>query len=205
MRSNARSSASTGSSQVQGVNATAGGLVKATLGAAVVAGAILTLVWLPAEYGIDPTGAGHVLGLTEMGHIKEQLHAEADADAAAARLADAVQPASDVAVINQKLDAMQKQLLAISATLAATSEAPNVQGTAQADAQGTADAQALRKPIHKSLHKLMCKPIHKLMYKPSHNPICKPLHKPITHRQQALKLTTQRYLAQPGLTSLNIP
>ena len=82
MQSKANEDASTRSSHVQSVNATSSGLVKATLGAAAAAGAILTFVWLPAEYGIDPTGVGHVLGLTEMGHIKEQLHAEADADAA---------------------------------------------------------------------------------------------------------------------------
>lgn len=41
-------------------------LAKATLGAAVVAGAVLLLVVLPAEYGIDPTGAGAALGLKGM-------------------------------------------------------------------------------------------------------------------------------------------
>ena len=35
---------------------------------------------LPAEYGIDPTGAGQVLGLTEMGEIKQELADEAEAD-----------------------------------------------------------------------------------------------------------------------------
>jgi hypothetical protein len=35
---------------------------------------------LPAEYGIDPTGAGRALGLTQMGEIKTQLHDEAKAD-----------------------------------------------------------------------------------------------------------------------------
>jgi hypothetical protein len=64
MKSNTRASAEISSSHVQAVNATSGGLIKATLGAAVVAGAILTFVWLPAEHGIDPTGVGHVLGLT---------------------------------------------------------------------------------------------------------------------------------------------
>ncbi|MBA3625985.1 MAG: transmembrane anchor protein, partial [Methylibium sp.] len=44
-----------------------------------------------AEYGIDPTGIGRVLGLTEMGEIKTSLAAEADAAAqvAAAPVADA--------------------------------------------------------------------------------------------------------------------
>lgn len=57
-------------------------LVRSTFLAAVSAAAILIAVVLPAEYGIDPTGAGRVLRLTEMGEIKQQLAAEAAADAA---------------------------------------------------------------------------------------------------------------------------
>ena len=57
-------------------------LLRSTLIAAGVATALLVTVVLPAEYGIDPTGVGRVLGLAEMGEIKTQLHAEADADRA---------------------------------------------------------------------------------------------------------------------------
>ena len=57
-------------------------LVRSTLLAAIAALALLVAVVLPAEYGIDPTGAGRVLRLTEMGEIKQQLAAEAAADAA---------------------------------------------------------------------------------------------------------------------------
>lgn len=42
--------------------------------------AILVTVVLPAEYAIDPTGIGRVLGLTEMGEIKRELAEEAEAD-----------------------------------------------------------------------------------------------------------------------------
>lgn len=70
--------------QTQGVEATSGGLIRSTLLAAAGGDAILTLFWLPAEYGIDPTGVGGMLGLTEMGDIKQQLSAEAAADGAAA-------------------------------------------------------------------------------------------------------------------------
>ena len=55
-------------------------LLRSTVIAAVSAAAILVAVVLPAEYGIDPTGAGGVLGLTEMGEIKTQLADEAEAD-----------------------------------------------------------------------------------------------------------------------------
>ncbi|HAF80436.1 MAG TPA: transmembrane anchor protein [Brevundimonas sp.] len=58
-------------------------LLKSTGIAAVVAGAILVTVVLPAEYGVDPTRIGSVFGLTEMGQLKRQLALEAEADAAA--------------------------------------------------------------------------------------------------------------------------
>lgn len=38
-------------------------------------------VYMPAELGQDPTGVGAILGLAEMGEIKQQLKAEAEADA----------------------------------------------------------------------------------------------------------------------------
>lgn len=38
-------------------------------------------VYMPAELGQDPTGIGTILGLTEMGAIKQELKAEAEADA----------------------------------------------------------------------------------------------------------------------------
>lgn len=60
-----------------------GQLLKSTGIAAVVAGALLVTVVMPAEYGVDPTRVGSLLGLTEMGRIKVQLAAEAEADAAA--------------------------------------------------------------------------------------------------------------------------
>lgn len=59
-------------------------LVRSTVIAAVSAVVLLVTVVLPAEYGIDPTGAGRTLGLTDMGEIKTRLAAEAAADAAAA-------------------------------------------------------------------------------------------------------------------------
>lgn len=43
--------------------------------------AIGVIVYMPAELGKDPTGVGSLLGLTEMGEIKQQLAAEAAADA----------------------------------------------------------------------------------------------------------------------------
>lgn len=55
-------------------------LIRSTIIAGISAVAILVTVVLPAEYGIDPTRIGGVLGLTEMGELKTQLAEEAEAD-----------------------------------------------------------------------------------------------------------------------------
>jgi hypothetical protein len=57
-------------------------LLRSTIIAAISAVVILVTVVLPAEYGIDPTGAGRILGLTEMGEIKRELAEEAEQDRA---------------------------------------------------------------------------------------------------------------------------
>lgn len=67
-------------------------LVRSTIIAAVSAVFLLTTVVLPAEYGVDPSGVGRVLGLTEMGEIKTRLAAEAEADAQAVANATAATP-----------------------------------------------------------------------------------------------------------------
>ncbi len=51
-------------------------LIRSTVIAAVTAAVLLVAVVLPAEYGVDPTGIGNVLGLTEMGRIKVSLAKE---------------------------------------------------------------------------------------------------------------------------------
>ena len=68
-------------------------LLRSTAIAAAVAVLLLVTIVLPAEYAIDPTGVGRVLGLTEMGEIKMALAEEAAADAAADAAAGAGQPA----------------------------------------------------------------------------------------------------------------
>jgi hypothetical protein len=55
-------------------------LLRSTIIAAVGAAAILVTVVLPADYGIDPTGAGRLLGLTDMGETKTRLATEAEED-----------------------------------------------------------------------------------------------------------------------------
>ncbi len=52
-------------------------LIKSTIIAVVIATVILITAVLPAEYGIDPTGIGKVIGLVKMGEIKTSLSKEA--------------------------------------------------------------------------------------------------------------------------------
>nr|WP_315239935.1 transmembrane anchor protein [uncultured Albidiferax sp.] len=79
-------------------------LKRSTLIAALSAAFILVAVVMPADYGIDPTGLGRVLRLTEMGQIKTKLAAEAAADAVAAKTPGtstsvAVAPATSVTAV----------------------------------------------------------------------------------------------------------
>lgn len=57
-------------------------LNKATGLAALIAAAILAIIVLPAEYGIDPTGIGSALGLKKMGDMKRAAHEAGDVPAA---------------------------------------------------------------------------------------------------------------------------
>lgn len=70
-----------------------GTLLRSTLIALATAAFLLVTVVLPAEYAIDPTGVGRVLGLTQMGEIKMSLAAEVEAaeavEAALVELRDA--------------------------------------------------------------------------------------------------------------------
>ena len=89
-----------------------GRLLRSTILAAFGAAAILVAVVLPSEYGIDPTGAGRVLGLNDMGETKMQLAAEAAADHAAASApaptpAPAPAPGPDLSSIHQRMDALE--------------------------------------------------------------------------------------------------
>ena len=63
----------------------------ATAAAMCVAGVLLVTVVLPAEYGVDPTGAGAALGLTRMASAGEAAVA-GEAAAAAAAVATAATP-----------------------------------------------------------------------------------------------------------------
>lgn len=61
-----------------------GQLNRATLIAAGVAAVLLVTTVLPAEYGVDPTGWGRVMGLTPMGEMKREAAKAGGSEAAPA-------------------------------------------------------------------------------------------------------------------------
>lgn len=67
-------------------------LLRSTVIALIAAIVLLVTVVMPSEYAIDPTGAGRMLGLTQMGEVKQQLAAEAAADAATPAVAAPAAP-----------------------------------------------------------------------------------------------------------------
>lgn len=71
-------------------------LLRSTIIAMIVAATLLVTVVLPAEYGVDPTRIGRVLGLTQMGEIKMKLAEEAKADREATAAQPAVEPVTTV-------------------------------------------------------------------------------------------------------------
>lgn len=101
-------------------------LVRSTFIAIAASAAILVAVVLPAEYGVDPTGIGRSLNLTQMGEIKVQLAQEAEADRVAT--AQAAGPSSSTAtapaVVGQATPAATEP--AGEATAAATGAAERV-------------------------------------------------------------------------------
>jgi hypothetical protein len=71
-------------------------LLRSTAIAIAAAAVLLVTVVLPAEYAVDLTGVGKMLGLTQVGEIKQQLASEAEAEVATAEppvvVANAAEP-----------------------------------------------------------------------------------------------------------------
>lgn len=114
------------------VGATGSGLIRSTIKAGVGALAILTVIVLPAEYGIDPTRLGGLLGLTEMGQIKQQLAAEAEAEDAAIAAAGSAPVAVADPQIAARLDAIETQLSDIAVVVGAIPAPSPIQRPAEA-------------------------------------------------------------------------
>lgn len=90
-------------------------LLRSTVIAALVAALLLVVAVLPAEYGIDPTGAGRVLGLTQMGEIKMSLARESGArpSTPAAPATPVPAPAAPVPPAAAKTEAPRQDALSV--------------------------------------------------------------------------------------------
>lgn len=89
-------------------------LIRSTLIALSTAMVLLVTVILPAEYAIDPTGVGKVLGLTEMGEIKAQLEQEAAEDEARTRVLVATKVESEAPKTANKANQLVEENMALS-------------------------------------------------------------------------------------------
>mgnify|MGYP001290910072 CR=1 FL=1 len=85
-------------------------LIKSTIIAAVTASVLLVAVVMPAEYGIDPTGVGKVIGLKKMGEIKTSLAEEAAADKVKNLTSNAETKAVETEVVMPTPEAVQPTL-----------------------------------------------------------------------------------------------
>lgn len=119
-------------------------LLKSTIIALVAAAAILVTIVLPAEYAIDPTGIGRMLKLTEMGEIKTQLAAEAEAD----RLKDRAQPPA----ADKRSESLSAILAQIFVSPAVASDRPDI--LAQALANRTDETVITLKPTEGTEYKM---------------------------------------------------
>ena len=91
-------------------------LLRSTLIAAVVACVVLVGAVLPAEYGVDPTGVGRILGLTQMGRLKlallqEEVAAQKSAGTAMASRESIAASASNTANATVHRDSMTITLI----------------------------------------------------------------------------------------------
>lgn len=118
--------------------------------ASIIAAAILVLVVLPSEYAIDATGAGRMLGLTEMGEIKTQLAAEAARDAASTATAPATGSgaASDQALL-ARLDRIEMALRDLGREVPTGSVAVSAAQTDQVAASSVAEVISKPEPVIK--------------------------------------------------------
>ena len=123
-------------------------LLKSTAIALVTAIVILVTIVLPSEYAIDPTGIGRVLKLTEMGEIKTQLAAEAEAD----RIKDQQLQQQNQAPAAGPRSGLLGTMLALVVNPAAASDRPVIM--AQAAASRTDETTIVLKPTEGTEYKI---------------------------------------------------
>ena len=94
---------------------TAWKLLKSTVLALVIAAALLVTIILPAEYAIDPTGIGRLLGLTQMGESKQRAYTQALSDVS--EVLNRATERQAIFAMQKKLEAMERDLADIKSML----------------------------------------------------------------------------------------
>lgn len=131
---------------IQGVDVTPHGLTRSTLGAVAAALVILTLFWLPSEYGVDPTGLGRLMGLTQMGEIKQQLYEEAATEDAILAAQAAAERVSTDPTLLARLSALEAQVAGIASALGISPLPVPPQAAKPAPAVSSAEATTRPEP-----------------------------------------------------------
>lgn len=134
-------------------------LIRSTIIAIAAATTLLVTVVLPAEYAVDPTGVGKVLGLTEMGEIKQQLALEAAADEQTAAPIEtletsetkAAERAAEALVSPAPVEAAQEWADVVTLTLA-PGEAAEVKLTMEKDGLATYEWVTNQGHLNSDLH-----------------------------------------------------
>lgn len=85
-------------------------LFRSTVIASGIAFTALVTVVMPAEYAVDPTGVGGLLGLTNMGEIKTSLAAEARADELASKTPPASVDVTQLNRIEERIGSLEKSV-----------------------------------------------------------------------------------------------
>lgn len=88
-------------------------LIHATIAAIVVAAIILVVAVLPAEYGIDPTGAGDALGLTKMAATSERAPSADEFAVTGDQVQTAQQSAASADVVSKTEIAMRSDSMSV--------------------------------------------------------------------------------------------
>jgi hypothetical protein len=132
-------------SNVPGEAPSASRLLKSTVIALVVAIVLLLVAVLPAEYGVDPTGVGRMLGLTQMGEIKVSLAREAAAEDAA----EAASAAEEEAAATTPADSAWTHVTVVNL---APGEGKEVKLVMRKDARATFTWTAVGGPVNHDTH-----------------------------------------------------
>ncbi len=90
-------------------------LLKSTMLAIVFAAVLLVTTILPAEYAIDPTGIGRLIGLAQMGESKQRAYTQTLNDVS--EILDRASERQAIFTMQKQLESMERDLAVIKTTI----------------------------------------------------------------------------------------